>query len=349
MPFDPSALAGRDVRGLRSSLLESGYRTDAVARLLGLPDAESLLTDIARHSLIRCELLDDSCPAVLGKLFLLCAPVPAAVFGGLPRALTRELRENGLVRFDTDAGIVTGTVTITEFDGYFYLADRLFENSSGRITVGCLDTACMPPHASSFEIMRAIGPVRSDSVVLDVGCGSGFLSVPLARAAGHLTGIDINERAAAFARANATLNDVPACFGAGSWEDFEAGQRFSRVIFNAPNAPVGFGFISGGVPRLLAPGGVAQVWAMCEVLAEDGDIHGTVDRMCTLAAPLRLTVVRNEDSLFSLGRDAITSGKRPRHTLLIDHPAQWRAYVDDLRSRTVTEVVSATLEIRSLS
>jgi SAM-dependent methyltransferase len=346
MPFDPVTLAGRDLRGLRAALLDAGYRTDVLAELLGLPDTEALLIDVARVSLIRCELLDSSCPAILGKLFLLCAPVPVDVFDKLPEPLAQALRENDLVRIDSDGNHVTGTVSITEFNGFYYLADRLFENRSGRITVGRLEAACMPPHASSFEIMKVIGQVPSGSTVLDVGCGSGFQSVPLSRSADLVAGIDISDRAVTFARANARLNGVAAQFETAAWEDYDARQRFSRVIFNAPNAAAGSRFVSAGVPRFLAPGGCAQVWATCEVLACDGDVLGAVSRMCTVEPPLSLNVVANDESPFSLSREAIRSGTRPRHTLLVEHPSQWRAYLDSLRSRGVVEVVSAVIEVR---
>lgn len=346
MPFEPVTLAGRDLRGLRAALLDAEYRTDVLAELLGLSGTEALLIDVARVSLIRCELLDSSFPAILGKLFLLCAPVPVDVFDKLPETLTQALWEHDLIRIDSDSHHVTGTVSITEFDGFCYLADRLFENRSGRVTVARLEAACMPPHASSFEIMKVIGPVRGGSSVLDVGCGSGFQSMPLSRSADLVTGIDISDRAVAFARANAMLNDVPARFETAAWENYDTGQRFSRVIFNAPNAAAGFSFVSAGVPRFLAPGGCAQVWATCEVLAGDGDVLGTVNRMCAVESPLSLKVVANEESPFSLGREAIRSGRRPRHTLLVEHPSQWGAYVDALRGRGVVEVVSAVIEVR---
>ena len=42
--------------------------------------------------------------------------------------------------------------------------------------------------------MKAIARGRTGSAVLDVGCGSGCLSLPLARPAGHVTGIDTSGR-----------------------------------------------------------------------------------------------------------------------------------------------------------
>lgn len=83
----------------------------------------------------------------------------------------------------------------------------------------------------------------------------------------------------------------------------------------------------------------------CAVLAEDGDIQGTLARTTGFGPSLAMHVTRNEGSPFSLSREAIASGAPPRHTLLVTHPSQWRDYVSSLRSRGVLEVVSIVLEL----
>jgi SAM-dependent methyltransferase len=343
--FDPGPLAGHDLADLRPGLLDAGYRTEALARSLGVPGARALLSDTARISLLCGDSLGTSPAEILGRLFLLCAPVPARVFDGLPRPLTRSLREHGLVQAGADGQEVLGRVSITEIDGFCFLADRLFENRSGAITVSLPEDMCMPPHASSFELLRAIRPGPGGSAVLDVGCGSGCLSLPLARAGDLVTGIDISRRAVAFARANASLNGVTARFEHAAWKDYDSGQRYDHILFNTPGPDVAFDFVTAGIPRLLAPGGHAEVWLTCEVLAQDGDVGGTVDRLSSIAPPFGRRVIVNDGSPCALSRAAVASRRRPGHTLVVRHPGEWAGYVESLHRRGVAEVASIVLEL----
>jgi len=330
---------------LRAGLLDAGYRTQTLAESLGVGGAEALLSDIARISLICCDFLGTSSSAILGKLFLLCAPVPMHIFHKLPEPLSQSLHEHGLVQIDSDGQHAIGRVSITEVDGFYFLTDRLFENRFSTITVAIPDDVCMPPHASSFELMKAIARARGGSTVLDVGCGSGCLSLPLARSADLVTGIDISGRAIAFARANASLNGVRAQFENAAWENYNPQQRYDHILFNTPGPTAAFDFVSAGIPRFLAPGGHAEVWLTCEVLAEDGDIRGAVDRMSTIESPFDLRIMVNDRSPCSLSREAVASRRRPGHTLVVKHPAEWRAYAESLHSRGVVEVASIVLEI----
>ncbi len=343
--FDPGTLAGHELEDLRQGLLDADYRTEALAKSLGVAGAQALLSDTARISLLCCDSLGTSPSAILGQLFLLCAPVPARVFGGLPRPLAQSLREHGLVQAGPGTQQVLGRVSMTEIDGSYFLADRLFENRSGAITVTMPDDVCMPPHASSFELMRAITRGPGGSAVLDVGCGSGCLSLPLARAADLVTGIDISRRAIAFARANASLNGVTAHFEHAAWKEYDPRQRYDHIVFNTPGPAVAFDFVTAGIPRLLAPGGRAEVWLTCEVLAQDGDVGGTVDRMSSLGAPFSWRIVVNDGSPCALSRAAVTSRRRPGHTLVVRHPSEWRGYVESLHRRGVVEIASIVLEI----
>jgi hypothetical protein len=346
--FDPTTLAEYDLRYLGALLLDAGYRTETVAEGLDIESAEALWADIVRNSLYYHEFLGASPPAIIGKLFLLCMPLPARIFDGLPAPLPRILREYGLVQADADGQHVVGKVSITEAGGFYFLADRLFENRFGKIsvTMPAVSTGiCIPPNASSLDLLTAIRRVPCGSAVLDVGCGSGFLSLPLARSASLVTGIDTNDRAIAFARANASMNGVEAQIEHTSWENYDSPQRYDHIVFNTPSPSVAYEFVTTGIPPLLAAGGRAQVLLICEVLAEDGSVRSAIGRMSAIESAFDLNIVINDESPFSLSREAIASGKRPPRTLLIKQPSEWRAYVDSLRRRGVTEVVSTVLEI----
>jgi SAM-dependent methyltransferase len=343
--FDPNRLAEHDLRPLGVLLLDAGYRTRTLAESLKLADAEALLADAARNSFIHCDSLGTSPPAILGRLFLLCAPVPVPIFGKLPGSLMQALYEYGLVQIDADGRHVVGKVSITEVDGYYFLADRLFENRFGDICVTISADICMPPHASSFELSKAIARVPCGLKLLDIGCGSGCLSLPLAGSADLVTGIDISSRAVAFARANASLNGARARFAHADWEQFDSQEHYDQVFFNSPDAGEAFRFVNNGIPRFLRRSGRAQVWLNCEVLAEDGDIQGTVHRMSAIEQQFDVRILVNDGSPFSLNREALAQGKRPPRTLLVEHSSEWREYVDSLRSRDVVEVASIVLDV----
>ncbi|GGE01139.1 class I SAM-dependent methyltransferase [Paenibacillus nasutitermitis] len=106
--------------------------------------------------------------------------------------------------------------------------------------------------------------LERDARVLDVGCGYGpiGISAALVADAGHVTMIDINERAVALALENATLNDVNNVTVLQS-DLFEAvlDRRFNAIITNPPiragKAVVHRIFEEGA--KLLEPGGAMWV------------------------------------------------------------------------------------------
>jgi SAM-dependent methyltransferase len=347
MIFDPNTLGEHDLRPLRTLLFDAGYRTEALVERLKLTETEALLADTARNSLLYCDSLGTSPSAILGKLFLFCAPVPIPVLGKLSSSIIQKLYDYGLIQVEADGRHVAGQVSITEFHGDYFLADRLFENKFRNFSVTISHDICMPPHASSFELRRVISDVPRDSTLLDVGSGSGVLSLPLARSAGLVTGIDISGRAIAFARANASLNGVRARFEHTGWERFDPTERYDQILFNSPDESAAFQFINRGLPRFLRRGGSAKVRLVCEALAEDGDIKGAVRRMSTIGPEFDIQVLVVNDSLFSLSREALARGERPLRTLLVEQHSEWPAYIDSLRSRGVAEAASIILDVTS--
>jgi len=67
--------------------------------------------------------------------------------------------------------------------------------------------------------------------MLDIGCGGGILSEPLARLGADMVGVDPAEESVAIARAHAEEQGVTVDYRAGSAEDLaESGERFDVVL-----------------------------------------------------------------------------------------------------------------------
>jgi 2-polyprenyl-6-hydroxyphenyl methylase / 3-demethylubiquinone-9 3-methyltransferase len=101
------------------------------------------------------------------------------------------------------------------------------------------------------------GPL-SGRTVLDIGCGGGLLSEPLARLGGHVTGLDPGTTNIEVARRHAAQSGLAIDYRAGMAEDLAtAGERFdlvvaSEVIEHVPDQAAFMATIAG----LVAPGGL---------------------------------------------------------------------------------------------
>lgn len=103
--------------------------------------------------------------------------------------------------------------------------------------------------------------VRPGRPVIDVGCGSGILSVAaLKLGASHVLGVDIDEEAVEAARQNAALNGVEKDLepGLGSVAEIRSGAyTLSKAPFVLANilAPVIIRLLEAGLADLVEPGG----------------------------------------------------------------------------------------------
>ena len=112
---------------------------------------------------------------------------------------------------------------------------------------------------------------------LDLGTGSGFLALLLARHSGRVVATDINPRAVNFARFNAALNGFDIDVRVGSFFEPVAGDRFDLIVSNPPfviTPRASHMYMHGGLegdgvsrylaqsaPRLLNDGGYCQFLA----------------------------------------------------------------------------------------
>jgi SAM-dependent methyltransferase len=336
---------------LRTRLQKSKYTTSEVRRLLGLTEsAETILSNVARYSLLYLrdlELHRTPC-AVLARLFLFNGWITPYQLGLLPIDLVGDLLRRGFIESAYGGRLVRATVSITEYSGRYFLSDQLFENSGDDLIIKHGAALCMPPHASSFELLRALRGPKLGSSFLDAGCGTGCQSILFANGLARVDGFDSSERCVMFAKANALLNDFPAQYTADRWENFIADEgRYDHIVFNPPDPRSAFGFLATRATELLADDGMAQILIIGEMLKTDANLDAMVERRIGRCPTLRISVTANENSLFSLSETDIRARILPRQTLLVADPSEGESYLEDLATRGVVEVVSAVVTARS--
>jgi methylase of polypeptide subunit release factors len=91
------------------------------------------------------------------------------------------------------------------------------------------------PYTPTSKTCDLLTPRRRVDRALDVGTGSGVLALLAARHARAVVATDVNERALAFGRLNAALNDLGNVeFRTGSLFEPVAGETFDLITCNAP-------------------------------------------------------------------------------------------------------------------
>ena len=167
--------------------------------------------------------LDERLNAVV-RLFALSERLPV---GEVRRAVApvdlEEVERAGLVTVERDWAI----------PNYRLLphADMLIAGDARGSVGGNVVSAFTGPSLKLAGLMPRT-PVRS---MLDVGTGSGIVALLGAAHCEHVTALDVNPRALAFARFNADLNDVSNIeLLEGSWFEPVADRRFDLIVINPP-------------------------------------------------------------------------------------------------------------------
>jgi SAM-dependent methyltransferase len=158
---------------------------------------------------------------------------------------------------------ITAAVRLVPYDDHFYLADSAHLEDQ-RSLYGIRPTYInFETHEQVTYLQRKLKS-RRFARALEVGCGTGVISLELARFLGHREGTDLHERSIQFARVNQSIRrDRGATFYASDLFSNVAG-RFDLIMFN-PWQPseesIGFvlGFLEQALARLDESGAVLLV------------------------------------------------------------------------------------------
>jgi SAM-dependent methyltransferase len=350
MNMDVTARDSAAWAALGALLKASGYTNENVCHRIGITvEAEQFLSNIGRYSLTHLEDLRRSPDplSILCQLFLFSGQIPRNELDGLDEEVTSLLWRLGMVEtVRGDSGSVRGVVQITEYNGYYFLSDKLFENLlCDFMEREDQDRLCMPPHASSLELLHALQKPGSATSFLDIGCGTGCLSILRAGGYGVVVGFDANSRCVEFSRINSILNGVNVEYQVDTWELFSRGRTFDHVSFNPPTTEAAFSFINSKLSEVLSVGGLAQIHVVLEVLAGDQSWQGVVERRIDRAEKWSIEGEVHEGSPYSFSLKSLRGGLPQDGTLLDGQAVKWVNRIKSMDSRNVSEVKCVTLNL----
>ncbi len=228
---DVDLLAFADIERLRDDLVVAGYHYEGVADLLG-PIAHQALSRNETTAGMRATR-DRSPLATLTRLWLLQATVTVAdVEAALP-GLVDRLCVAGLL--ERSVGEVRARVDVRpyadESRGWWVVSDLTPGLDGTDIRVGADHVLGISSASTSLAQLTVREPVAR---ALDLGTGSGIQALHLAEHADHVVATDVNERALAMTRLNASLNGARIEDRAGSLYEPVAQDQFDLIVSNPP-------------------------------------------------------------------------------------------------------------------
>lgn len=274
-PRPMPSLSPASAAALRADLALARYDAPSILRRLGVPSLAAMRREF-RPILLERTASSDPLDTLI-RLFLLHGSVDSAVAQrALPNAGLAELLTNGVLEVEPNApSMVTSWLDIRPFESFLVISD-------GAVRAGTMPAPDYVMSVGGSTEALAAQMLREPSrLTLDLGCGSGVLSLIASTFSDRVIGVDLNPRAIALARLNAALNDVRNVeFHVSDLYTHVAGRRFDRILSNPPfviSPEQRFLYRDGGRPsdslteavirgacEHLAEGGIAQVlcnWA----------------------------------------------------------------------------------------
>jgi methylase of polypeptide subunit release factors len=221
----PTQLAREDFAKLRTLLEQAGYTEPNLRKALGRAELPS------GHLRNYARLMDrSSAPTELNALirwFWMGLPQKRSeVDSRISAEFLSLLMESGLLQEDGDA--LKAMAMVLPMQGFIVAADH-----PSAIERHVSDLVLWPNPTSKFLSRFAVS--RHSRATLDLGTGSGILSLVASRFSDSVVGTDLNERAIEFARFNAGLNGIANIETmAGDCFQPVAGRKFDLILSNPP-------------------------------------------------------------------------------------------------------------------
>ena len=218
-------LTREDSRHLRACFEDAGYNESSLRKHLGAAELPS------RHLRNQARLLDrTSAPLLLNVLlrwFWLALPQKEAEVTSLvPADILSLLLECGLLQRRGDE--LVPQAMLLHFDGFLVASDH-----ASALYNKDVEMVLWPNPTSKFLSRFAVR--HHSRATLDLGTGSGILSLGASRHSDVVVATDLNERAVSCARFNARLNDVENIeVMAGDCFEPVKGRRFDLILSNPP-------------------------------------------------------------------------------------------------------------------
>lgn len=224
--------AALPLHSLHTRLAAAGYTPEALKHTLGItqPDDVGFLNHAPALERVRD---DRTAAATLIRLFFLeDQETERRVATALSRKLYKELVGAGLLR--SCGGEVCAQLRIDPVDDQYFLADRRFRSLVPKALQLPGRDPVYPPSSDSLMLREAIMAPNARRV-LDLCTGSGVQALRQAHAAERIVAVDLNPRAAAVARLNASLNDAAHVdVRLGDLYAPVGNERFDLIIANPP-------------------------------------------------------------------------------------------------------------------
>ncbi len=221
---------------LRADLQDAGYTADAVRSAWGPLADEAVGHGLHGPALAALADADGALPTLARLLFLGVPTSVASVSAALPRTGPDGLAALGLASVPGDLVTPRALVRPQAFadaagGGQWWIASDLDEAAlGGALPIGHV----LGVGGASLTLAGLQLPTPAERV-LDLGTGCGIQALRARRYGRTVVATDVSERALAFTRMNALLNDVDGIeTRLGSLFEPIAGELFDRVVSNPP-------------------------------------------------------------------------------------------------------------------
>ena len=271
----PPVADGQSLADLRALLERADFTTERIETTLGVGELSAAPGETAVH---RRRLAGDDAFSTIARLFLLGDAVEASLVRAAFEPVTLEsVTALGLLEAERDS--VRATARLLPHGDYYLASDHIAVEQSSDWVAGI--------HAPSVTLAK-LAVRRPVDATLDLGTGCGIQALLAAKHSARVVATDVNERALAFARFNAALNDVDVIdFRQGDLLEPIGDERFGLVVANPPyviSPDSTFAYRDSGrprdslcrevvrrVPEVLAEGAFAHILVSWVHARGDGD------------------------------------------------------------------------------